>query len=300
RIEQMRAEGVEFRCNAWIGKSVPTSDLDAFDAILLTIGSTRARELDIPGSKLDGIHLAMDFLPQQNRRCAGKPVQAKAITAKGKNVVVLGGGDTGSDCVGTCIRQGAKRIWSLELLPRPPFERDDTMLWPLWPMILRASSSHQEGGERQWSVLTKEFVGEHGRVRKLKAVKLEWSEPDAAGRRTMKEIPASAFEIECDLVLLALGFLHPEHDTIVSDLGLELDARGNIKTNDDFQTSRPNVFSAGDARRGQSLVVWAIQEGREAARCIDVALMGCSELPAANAYHWPDACGSHVRASSLG
>lgn len=285
RIDQLKAEGVEFRCNAWIGKNVPSSELDTFDAVLLTIGSTLARKLDIPGSDLKGIHFAVEFLTQQNRRNAGKPVEGPDILATGLNVVVLGGGDTGSDCIGTSIRHGAAQVNSLELLPQPPPERDDTMLWPSWPMILRTSSSHEEGGQRAWSVLTKEFIGDaEGHVRQLRAVRLDWGQPDASGRLTFTERPGSDITIDCDLALLALGFLHPEHDTVVSELGLELDPRGNIKADSNFRTSREKYFAAGDGRRGQSLVVWAIHEGREAARCVDLALMGHSALPSATGY----------------
>ncbi len=293
RVEQMRAEGVEFRCGVNVGKDVSAKALaDEYDAVLLTIGSTHSRDLSIPGRDLKGIHLAMEFLPQENRRVAGKEVLGEALTAKDKNVVILGGGDTGSDCLGTSIRQGAKRIWCLELLPEPPVDRALSNPWPYWPFILRTSSSHEEGGERDWSVLTKEFSGtKKGHVEKLHAVRIEWGEPDATGRRAMKEIPGSEFTLECDLVLLALGFLHPEHDTAVKDLELELDKAGNIKSDDCFQTSRPGVFAAGDARRGQSLVVWAIHEGREAARCIDIALMGTSDLPSATDFGYSTAVG---------
>lgn len=285
RIDQMKAEGIEFRCNQWIGKDVPVSVLDQFDATLLTVGSTKPRDLDIPGRELDGIHFAMDFLTQQNRRVAGRAVEGKVISAAGKNVVILGGGDTGSDCHGTSIRQGAKEVWSFELLPKPPASREDGgQPWPLWPMTLSTSSSHEEGGRRDWSILTKRFSGENGQVKRLHAVRLEWSRPDASGRRTMQEIPGSEFDIECELVLLALGFVHPEHDSVVGQLGLELDPRGNVKADAQFRTSRDKVYVAGDARRGQSLVVWAIHEGREAARCIDVDLMGYSDLPSASSY----------------
>ncbi len=282
RVDQLKAEGVEFQCNAWLGKNRSASELDAYDAVLLTIGSTKARKLDVPGSELNGVEFAVDFLTQQNRRNAGKPVEGEEILATGKNVVVLGGGDTGSDCVGTSLRQGALQVHSLELLPKPPLERDNSMLWPMWPMILRTSTSHEEGGQRSWSVLTKEFVDDgKGNVKQLRMVRLEWSEPDASGRRNFSEMPDSDIVLDCDLVLLALGFLHPEHDTVVSALGLELDARGNIKADPSFRTSREKYYAAGDARRGQSLVVWAIHEGREAARCIDQALMGQSALPSA-------------------
>lgn len=281
RVAQIQSEGVEFRCNAWIGKDVPASELESYDAVLLSVGSTKARTLEIPGADLEGIHLAVEFLTQQTRRLLGKPVEGEDILATDKNVVVIGGGDTGSDCIGTSIRQGAKQVWSLELLPRPPLDRDETMPWPLWPAILRTSTSHEEGGERFWSILSKEFLGENGIVKQLRAAKLDWSPADEFGRRKMSEIPQSDFTIDCDLVLLALGFLYPEQDTVISELGLELDPRGNIKTDASFQTSRPCVYAAGDAHRGQSLVVWAIHEGREAARCIDIALMGHSDLPSA-------------------
>jgi glutamate synthase (NADPH/NADH) small chain len=283
RIRQMEAEGVEFRCGAAVGKDIdPNQLVNDFDALLLTVGSTKPRDLPIPGRELDGIHFAMDFLTQQNRRNGGKAVEGPELTAAGKNVIILGGGDTGSDCHGTSIRQGAKRIWSVELLPKPPEGSNPHTPWPLWPVILRTSSSHQEGGERDWSIMTKEFTGENGQVKKLKAARLQWSEPDAQGRRQFEEIPGSEFDVEADLVLLALGFVHPEDD-IPSQLGLDRDPRGNIKADYDgpnaYKSSRDKVFAAGDARRGQSLVVWAIHEGREAARAIDLALEGQSDLP---------------------
>ena len=288
RVEQMKIEGVEFRYNAWVGKDIDANDLARdFDAVLFTVGSTKARDLDIPGRELDGIHLAMDFLPQQNRRVAGLPVEVKEILATDKHVVVLGGGDTGSDCIGTSHRQGAKSVTSFELLPKPPESANPDTPWPLWPVILRTSSSHEEGGERDWSVLTKKFTGEGGKVKKLHGVRLEWITPEGGGRPEMKEVAGSEFEIECDLVLLALGFVHPEHD-ISEQLGLELDPRGNFKADYDgpkaYKTSREKVWAAGDARRGQSLVVWAIHEGREAARMIDIELMGASDLPSTHTY----------------
>ncbi|MBI4559388.1 MAG: glutamate synthase subunit beta [Candidatus Hydrogenedentes bacterium] len=288
RLDQMRAEGVEFRCNVWVGKEIPATRLvEDFDIILLTIGATKSRDLDIPGRDLAGIHLAMEFLCQQNRRVARRPVLGREITARGKNVIILGGGDTGSDCLGTSHRQGAKKVWSFELLPKPPLDRIESNPWPQWPFVLYTSSSHKEGGERDWSVMTKRFSGEDGQVRRLHAVRWEWGPQDENGRRPMVEIPRTDFEIECELVLLALGFVHPEHD-IATQLGLELDARGNIRAGADFRTSHDKVFAAGDARRGQSLVVWAIHEGREAAREIDLALRGYSDLPSA-ASHGYDA-----------
>ncbi|MCP4642144.1 MAG: glutamate synthase subunit beta [bacterium] len=288
RIRQMEAEGVEFKCNAWVGEDIDPNDLvSEYDAVLLTVGSTQPRDLEIPGRELSGIHFAMEFLSQQNRRVSGKDVEGDEITAKDKSVVILGGGDTGSDCHGTSIRQGAKQIWSLELLPKPPSEYNPSTPWPVWPLILRTSTSHEEGGERDWSVLTKGFVGENGRVTKLQAVRLEWSEPDENGRRSFEEIAGSEFELECDLVLLALGFVHPE-EPISAKLGLERDGRGNILAGydgpDRYKTSNDKVFAAGDARRGQSLVVWAIHEGREAARAVDQSLMGCSDLPSVSSH----------------
>jgi len=283
RVDQLKGEGIEFRCNAWVGKNIPTKELDEFDVVLLTTGSTKPRLLDIPGADLDGIHLAVPFLAQQTKRLLGKEINEPELTAKGKSVVVIGGGDTGSDCVGTSLRQGATQVHSLEIMPRPPLQRDETMPWPLWPLILRTSSSHEEGGTREWSILTKKFEGENGKVKKLHCVRVEWV-TDASGRRKMQEVAGTDFTLDCDLVLLALGFVHPEQDTAVNDLGLELDQRGNVKTDKNFQTSKPNVYAAGDAHRGQSLVVWAIREGREAARAIDLALMGKTDLPGGDTY----------------
>lgn len=293
RVEQMRAEGVEFKCNSHVGVDIRARELlDRYDALLLTIGATKARDLDIPGRGLKGVHLAMEFLPQQNRRVAGKPVPGESITAKDKRVVVLGGGDTGSDCHGTSLRQGAKSLWSLELLPQPPEGYNSDTPWPNWPVIMRTSSSHEEGGERDWSVLTKEFIGENGDLAGIKVVRLAWGQGER-GRMQMKEIPGSEFVIEADLVLLALGFLGPE-SPISDELGLERDPRGNIKADymtgrDPFHTSHPKVWAAGDARRGQSLVVWAIHEGREAAHAIDKALMGSTGLPSINSFGYEQA-----------
>ncbi|MCC6489569.1 MAG: glutamate synthase subunit beta, partial [Candidatus Hydrogenedentes bacterium] len=285
RLRQMQEEGVIFKCGVFVGKDVTGPELvSEFDAVLITTGSTQPRDLPIPGRELDGIHFAMDFLTQQNRRVSGKPVTTKEISAKGKSVVILGGGDTGSDCHGTSIRQGAKHVWSIELLPKPPHDHNEQTPWPNWPLILRTSSSHEEGGARDWSILTKSFSGENGQVKKIHAVRLEWGAPDASGRPQMKEIPGSEFTLDCDLALLALGFVHPEH-ALPKQLGLELDSRGNIKADYGvYQTSQDKVFAAGDARRGQSLVVWAIHEGREAARAIDIRLMGSSDLPGAYTY----------------
>lgn len=284
RIQQIKDEGVEIRCNAWVGRNVPASELDGYDAVLITIGSTKPRTLDIPGVDLKGIHLAMDFLPQQTRRVLGKPEAEAPILATGKRVIVLGGGDTGSDCVGTSLRQGCKSLLNIELMPKPPIARDPANPWPEWPFILRTSSSHEEGGERAWSVLTKRFEGDaDGNVTALHATRIEWSEPDAQGRRQMIEIEGGEMRFECDLALLALGFVQPETDTFVTELGLELERNRfgqAIKADEQYRTSRPCYYAAGDARRGQSLVVWAIAEGREAARTIDLDLMGRSDLPA--------------------
>jgi glutamate synthase (NADPH/NADH) small chain len=269
----------------FVGKDITGPELEEqFDAVLITTGSTQPRDLPVPGRELEGIHFAMDFLTQQNRRVSGKPVYGPQITAKDKHVVVLGGGDTGSDCHGTSLRQGAKHLWSIELLPKPPEGFNENTPWPNWPQILRTSSSHEEGGERDWSILTKRFSGENGKVKKIHAVRLEWGEADANGRPQMKEVPGSEFELDCDLVLLALGFIHPEH-ALPRQLGLELDGRGNVKAEYGvYKTSHDKVFAAGDARRGQSLVVWAIHEGREAARAIDIYLTGRSDLPGAHTY----------------
>ena len=281
RLQQMRDEGVVFRVNAHVGVNVSVDDLRRnFDAIVLAGGATWARDLPIPGRELNGIHFAMDFLPQQNKKVAGDEVRDQ-ILATGKNVVILGGGDTGSDCLGTSNRHGAKHVYQFELLPKPPETRDGDGVapWPYWPMILRSSSSHEEGVQRDWSVNTKAFSGDaDGNVRKLHGVRLEWKK-DASGRPQMVEIPGSDFEIECELVLLAMGFLGPERAGMLDDLGVRLDQRGNVDVGADYQSSVPGVFACGDMRRGQSLVVWAIWEGREAARGVDAFLMGHTFLP---------------------
>lgn len=288
RLDQMAAEGVIFQCNTWVGKDLDAGRLvEEQDAVLVTVGATKPRDLVVPGRDLQGIHFAMDFLTQQNRRVAGKDIEGASICATGKDVVILGGGDTGADCLGTCIRQGARRVWSVELLPKPPKDDNPATPWPMWRNILRTSTSHQEGGEREWSVLTKRFSGEGGSVKRLHAVRLNWSPPDANGRQRFEEIPGTEFVLECDLVLLALGFVQPDED-IPQQLALERDERGNIRAECNgpraFCTSRDKVFAAGDARRGQSLVVWAIHEGREAARAIDIYLMGESDLPSAASF----------------
>ena len=281
RVGLMAEEGVKFRTGANVGIDVHVDELrKEFDAICLAGGATQSRELDIPGRELDGIHLAMEYLPQQNKLIAGERIDpAERITAEGKRVVILGGGDTGADCLGTAHRQGAEVVYQYELLPMPPEERAPNNPWPQWSIILRSSAAHEEGGIRDYSILTKSFSGTNGHVEKLHGVRLEWGPPDTTGRPSMKEIPGSEFEIETDLVLLALGFLHPEHHGMLADLGVELDGRGNIKVDGSRMTSVPGIFAAGDMSRGQSLVVWAIAEGREAAHHMDKHLMGATVLP---------------------
>ncbi len=289
RVDQMEAEGIRFRCGEHVGRSVDGSQLVAeHDAVLLCIGSEHPRDLPIPGRDLNGVHFAMNFLPQQNRRVADRPVDPHFdLSAAGKNVVIIGGGDTGADCLGTSRRQGAVGIHQFELLPKPPMTRDEpgAMPWPQWPFTFKVESSHQEGDVRDYAVNTKEFIGDgSGHVKALQAVRLRWPEPDpVTGRRPFRfeEIPGSEFMVPADLVLLAMGFVHPVHEGVVEQLGLDKDGRGNLQADfGAFQTSVPKVFAAGDARRGQSLVVWAIAEGRKAARAIDIKLTGSSDLPA--------------------
>ena len=274
RIEQFRAEGIEFETGAEVGVDLSVLYMRRkFDAILIAAGAREPRDLPIPGRDLDGVHFAMTFLTQQNRRNAGEIIPpGDAITTEGKHVVVIGGGDTGSDCVGTARRQGAKQITQIELLPEPPAGRTPQNPWPTWPVILRTSSSHEEGCSRLWSVATKEFAGEGGAVKKLRCVKLEWSAPDETGRRPFAEIPGSEFEIKAGLVLLSMGFLRIEHGPLVTDLELETDGRGNIVVSPAQMTSTPGVFAAGDSALGASLVVRAIAQGRRAAAAIDAYL----------------------------
>ena len=281
RLDLMTAEGVQFRAGVNVGVNYPAAQLlTDFDAVCLTGGSTQARDLPAPGRELDGIHLAMDYLPQQNKLLAGETIDpAERITAEGKRVVILGGGDTGADCLGTAHRQGAEVVYQFELLPEPPEQRRPDNPWPQWPAILRSSPAHEEGGIRDYNILTKSFSGRDGRVEKLHAVRVEWTTGEN-GRPTMTEIPGSELEVETDLVLLAMGFLHPEHDGMLTDLGVALDARGNVQTDANKMTSIPGVFAGGDMSRGQSLVVWAIAEGREVARGVDAYLTGqASNLP---------------------
>jgi glutamate synthase (NADPH) small chain len=285
RLKQMEAEGVVFKPNVNVGADITGDELQAqFDAIVIAIGSTIPRDLPVPGRELDGIHFAMDYLPQQNKQVAGTwQADKPQITAKDKNVVILGGGDTGADCLGTAIRQGAKQIYQYEILPRPPAERDATMPWPHYPMIFRVSSAHEENDCRDYAINTKRLTGKDGRVTHLHAIRVEWCPAENGGRPTMKEIPDSEFVIEADLVLLAMGFVHPQKDGLLAQLGVALDARGNIQADETYATTVANVWACGDARRGQSLIVWAIAEGREAARSVDAALMGATNLPLAGA-----------------
>jgi glutamate synthase (NADPH/NADH) small chain len=267
RLEQMRAEGVRFRTNAHVGVNIPVEDLRGeHHALLLAGGAEHARDLRVPGRELNGIHFAMDFLPQQNRRNEGDNVPAEgAILATGKRVVIIGGGDTGADCLGTCHRQGALSVTQFELLPKPPEDRSPATPWPLWPMQLRSEGAHEEGGVRDWSVSTVRFTGdEDGNVRQLHAVRVD---------SKLQAIPGTEFTVEADLVLLAMGFLGPVRNGMIEQLGVKLDPRGNVSTGENYMSSVPGVFAAGDMRRGQSLVVWAIAEGRKAAQAIDKYLV---------------------------
>ena len=273
RLDLMEAEGVTFHYGAHIGVSQDARQLaDSFDAVVLCCGAEKPRDLTIPGRDFAGVHFAMDFLPQQNRRVAKEPpLDNHPILAGGKHVVVIGGGDTGSDCIGTSVRQGALSVTQLEVMPKPPDKENKTLTWPNWPLKLRTSSSQQEGAERDFSVATKSFSGENGAVKKLNCVRLDGA---------MKEIPGSEFELKAELVLLAMGFVHPVHEGMVKGLGVNLDPRGNVQANvANYKTSVDKVFSAGDMRRGQSLVVWAIREGRQAASAVDEFLMGETILP---------------------
>jgi glutamate synthase (NADPH/NADH) small chain len=284
RMAQMAAEGVEFRAGTHVGVDLPFADLlRDYDAIAMTGGAEWARNLEIPGRDLGGIHYAMEFLPQQNKRNAGDKEKTAApngtISAKGKHVVVIGGGDTGSDCIGTSTRQGAASIVQLEILPMPPEHENKGLTWPDWPLKLRTSSSQEEGVERDWSVVTNRAIGKNGKLKALECVRVGWA-LDANGRMQMAEVEGSKFELKADLVLLAMGFLGPVRPGMIEQAGVALDPRGNVKaTMLDYKTSTDKVFAAGDMRRGQSLVVWAIREGRQCARAIDQYLMDHTTLP---------------------
>jgi glutamate synthase (NADPH/NADH) small chain len=285
RMAQLEAEGVTFQTSVFIGKSAlansvandakktisPDELLKKFDALILSGGAETPRDLPVPGRELKGVHYALEFLIPQNKEVAGDG--KNPISAKGKHVVVIGGGDTGSDCVGTSNRHGALSVTQLEVMPRPPEKENKSLVWPNWPMKMRTSSSHEEGAQRDWSIVTKEFIGSNGKVEKLRVVRVEWKD----GK--MNEIAGSEFELKADLVLLAMGFVNPEHK-VLDAFGVEKDARGNIKADtENYRTSKDKVFAAGDIRRGQSLVVWAIREGRQCARAVDEFLMGSSVLP---------------------
>jgi glutamate synthase (NADPH/NADH) small chain len=273
RVAQMEAEGVHFHCGVHVGVTLPVEKLVAgHDAVVLSGGAEKGRDLPIPGRELGGIHFAMEFLPQQNRRISGEPQDGAApILATGKHVVVIGGGDTGSDCIGTSIRQGALSVTNFEIMPRPPEKENKALTWPDWPLKLRTSSSHEEGVARDFAVLSQEFIGENGAVKRLRCVRCD---------ARFKPIPGTEFELAADLVLLAMGFVHPVHEGMIKSLGVALDPRGNVKADTtDYRSSIDKVFAAGDMRRGQSLVVWAIREGRQAAHAVDKFLMGATDLP---------------------
>jgi len=282
RIAQMHAEGVAFHTQTHVGVDLPVSRLlDDFDALVLAGGSEQPRDLPIPGRELEGVHFALDFLQPQNRWVAGDRV--KGISAEGRHVVVIGGGDTGSDCIGTSNRHGALSVTQIEILPKPPEKENKALTWPNWPNRLRTSSSHEEGCERMWSVVTKSFLDDgHGRVRAVQCARVEWTR-EGGGDWRMTEVEGSTFELKADLVLLAMGFVHPVREGLLAGLRVELDGRGNVKSATEgpeaYHTSAPRVFAAGDMRRGQSLVVWAIREGRQCARAVDEYLMGRSDLP---------------------
>ena len=279
RMRQMEAEGVEFRTGVEVGATLSVKSLfEDYDAVALTGGAEWPRNLEVPGRELSGIHYAMDFLVQQNKRVAGDDEARAApkgtLTAKGKHVIVIGGGDTGSDCIGTSNRQGAASVTQLEVLPAPPDKENKGLTWPDWPLKMRTSSSQEEGAERDFAVLTKRAVGKNGKVEALECVRVEW----VGGK--LQEVAGSAFQLKADLVLLAMGFLGPRKPGMLEQAGVTLDPRGNVAaTVTDYKTSVPKLFAAGDMRRGQSLVVWAIREGRQCARAVDEMLMGSTTLP---------------------
>jgi glutamate synthase (NADPH/NADH) small chain len=281
RIKIWEKEGIKFVTGVNVGIDIKVSKMrKTFDAICLAGGSRTPRDIRIEGRDLSGIYFAMDYLIQSNRRAGGaKITDRELIDAKGKKVVIIGGGDTGADCVGTANRQGAACVIQIEVMPKPAECRTDAFLWPKYPLLLKTSTSHEEGVGRHWSILTKKFVGQNGHVKKISCAKADFSQKDEKGCPIIRDVPGSDFEIEADLVVLAVGFLHPEHAGLLKELGVELDPRGNVKAGADYATSVKKVFAAGDMRRGQSLVVWAISEGRGAAHCIDKHLMGATSLP---------------------
>lgn len=280
RLEQMRAEGVEFQCNTNIGVNVSATEIDKdYDAVLLAGGACAPRDLPIPGRELEGVHFAMDFLSLQNRRCEGDHIpDERFVDCTDKRVVIIGGGDTGADCLGTAHRQQCKSVHQLEIMPMPPKNREDDNPWPEWPRIYRTSSAHEEGGERVYAVSTKQFIGnDTGRLCALELAEVEMKMDD--NQPSFVELPETLYELPCDIVLLAMGFIGPEQDGILTELDIELDERGNVARDSNWMTNRTGVFTAGDMQRGQSLIVWAIAEGRSAARAIDVYLMGETDLP---------------------
>lgn len=284
RLAIMEEEGVEFKTNVHVGKDLTREELEKeYDAVVFAGGATRSRDLPIEGRDLEGVEFAMDFLPQSNARVEGDEVTrrwGKEILATDKNVIVIGGGDTGSDCIGTSIRQGCASVENFELLPMPPVGRPEQQPWPFWPMKFRTSSSHEEGCDRHYSILTKRFVGEDGKLTGVETVQIEFVTPEAGGRPEMKEMPGTEKTWPCELAILALGFLGPETDSIVTQYGCELDSRGNVKIDENWMSSAPGFFATGDAQRGQSLIVWAIADGRECAVSVDEHLIGRpSELP---------------------
>ncbi len=284
RVRQMEGEGVEFRTGVEVGTTISVKSLlEGYDAVALTGGAEWPRDLEVPGRDLTGIHYAMDFLTQQNKRVAGddegRAAPKGTLSARGKHVIVIGGGDTGSDCVGTSNRQGAASVTQLEVMPKPPEKENKALTWPDWPLKLRTSSSHEEGCERDFAVLTKRAVGAKGRLEALECARIEWVK-GADGKMAMQEVAGGGFQLKADLVLLAMGFLGPRRGGMIEQAGVSLDGRGNVKASEvDYKTSLPRLFAAGDMRRGQSLVVWAIREGRQCARAIDESLMGTSLLP---------------------
>ena len=284
RIDQMKKEGIKFQVNTDVGVDIKHSDLiKEYDAICLAGGSTVPRDLNIKGRDQKGIHFAMDYLSQQNSILRGDKILDKRINAKGKNVVIIGGGDTGADCLGTSIRQNAKNIIQIEILPRPPIERNEDNPWPNWPMIFKSSSAHEEGGERDYNILTKSFISDSSNnVKQLECVRVEWIQE--SNKKIMKEIPNSNFKIEAELVLIAMGFTNPQHEGLLNDLKLNYDDRGNVKANEKMQSNIDKIFTCGDMHRGQSLVVHAIASGRKCARNIDVFLEGKSSLPSVQEY----------------
>lgn len=275
RLQQLADEGVIFEASVEVGSDLSASYLrKRFDAVCLCVGARVSRDLDVPGRDLMGVHFAMDYLAQQNRRLAGKPISGPEIQARGKRTVIIGGGDTGADCLGTALRQGALSVHQFEILPRPPATRDDSTPWPAWPHMLRTSPAHLEGGERRWCVATSELIGKDGQIAKLKGYEVEWSQSDASGPAKMSKVKGSEFSMDADLVLLAMGFTQPEHNGLLDSLGVAYDDRGNVLAGPDLETNLPGVFAAGDAQTGAWLVVRAIAAGRRMAASVDRKLSG--------------------------